>query len=137
MAENTEKKNGSFLGILILILIAFIAGGVVGRTQLGWQAESLYHSMRYAQTPVAKDFLSKPFKLNIQYRQNAQGELETYLVNAASNELLPIYDINGTTQVGQADHRIAGLKDELLDDAKEGGSTALEKAKQLLEFLDR
>jgi hypothetical protein len=30
-----------------------------------------------------------------------------------------------------------GLKDQLLEDAKEGGSVALEKAKQLLELLDK
>ncbi len=137
MAEKTEKKKGSFVGTLILILIVFIAGGVVGRTKVGWQAESLYRTIRYSRTPVAEYFLTKPFTLDIQYRQNDQGELETYLLNIANNEMLPIYEIKGTTQVGDAEHRMIGLKDQLMEDAKEGGSAALEKARQLLEFLDR
>lgn len=137
MAENTGKKKGSFVVTLILMLIAFVGGGVVGRTQAGWQAESLYNSLRYSQTPVAANFLSKPFTLDIEYRQNEQGELETYLLNIENNEMLPIYEVTGTTQVGKAEHRMTGLKDQLLEDAKEGGSAALEKAKQLLEFLDR
>ena len=137
MAKKTPKKKGSFVGTFILILIAFVGGGVVGRTQVGWQAESLYNSIRYAQTPVAINFLSKPFTLDLEYRQNEQGELETYLVNVGNNEMLPIYEVKGTTQVGKAEHRMIGLKDQLLEDAKEGGSAALEKAKQLLDFLDR
>jgi hypothetical protein len=138
MAEKTgTKKKGSFLGILILLVIVFIAGGVVGRTQIGWEAEKIYNTIRYSRSPVATEFVSKPFELKIEYRQNDQGELETYLANRATYELLPVYEIKGTTQVGKVDHRMAGLKDQLLDDAKEGGSAALEKARQLFEFLEK
>lgn len=138
MAQNTEqKKKGSFVGTLILMLLAFVAGGVVGRTQIGWMAENTFNTLRYSRTPVAESFLNKPFGLDIAYQQNDQGELETYLLNLTNNEMLPIYEVNGTTQVGDAKHRMIGLKDQLLKDAEEGGSAALEKAKQLLDFLDR
>ena len=137
MSEKTEKKKGSFIGTLVLIFIVFIAGGVVGRTKVGWQAESMYNTIRHSQTPMAKNFLPKPFALDIAYRLNEQGELETYLVNVTNDEMLPVYEIKGTTQVGKAEHRMIGLKDQLLEDAKEGGSAALEKAKQLLEFLNQ
>lgn len=139
MAENTEKKQGSFLGKLIVLVIFFIAGGVVGRTSVGEWAEKMYRTIRYSSTAVAENFLSKPsaFDLNIQHRKNEEGQLETYLVNVTKNEMLPVYEINGTTQVGKAEHRMIGLKDQLMKDAKEGGSAALEKAKQLLEFLEK
>jgi hypothetical protein len=136
-AQSEPKKRRSFLGVLILILVVFIAGGVVGRLPIGRQAESLFQSMRYARTPAAAAFLANPFGLSIHYRQNENGELETYLLNAATNEMLPIYGINGTTQVGKAEHRMIGLKDQLVREAQTGGSAAVEKAKQLLDFLDR
>jgi hypothetical protein len=139
MADNTEKKKGSILGKLILLAIFFVAGGVVGRTSVGEWAEKMYNTIRYSKAEVAENFLSKPaaFDLTVEHRQNDQGQLETYLVNVAKHEMLPVYEVKGTTQVGKAEHRMIGLKDQLLEDAKEGGSAALEKAKQLLEFLDK
>ena len=143
MAEKTEKKKSSFLIKLIVIVVVFIAGGVVGRTQVGWQAEKIYNTIRYSRIPIAEKFLTNPFALDIGYSQNLQGELETYLLlNGTDTGPLPIYEIDGAIQVGDFDHRKNGLTyelrenaGELLKDAKQGGSEALEKAKQLLELI--
>jgi hypothetical protein len=88
---------------------------------------------------VAENFVPSPFDLKIVYLKNTEGRLETYLINAATNEMLPIVQVEGTTQVGDVAHRFRGIGEEgrnrlkdIFENARDGGSTALDKALQLL-----
>jgi hypothetical protein len=137
-----KEKHGSWTLKLIWWVILLIIGFVIGRTPAGWETEKIYNTIRFRNTPSAENFLPNPFSLKIAYRQNDEGQLETYLVNLNKDEMLPIYEIENTTQVGDSEHRIKGLGDEtrkklneILEGAKEGGTTALDKAKQLLEIF--
>ncbi len=141
MANSSKSR---FFGKIFLALILVVIGIIIGITSPGWEVKKIYNTIRFRNTSVAEDFLSNPFSLKIVYVQNDQEQLETYLINDSKNEMLPIYEIEGTTQVGDAEHRIRGVSEEtrsrvieILEDAKEGSSTALDKAKQLLERLGK
>lgn len=136
------KSEGSFVGKLIIIVILLGLGIALGISPLGWQVKKIYYTIRYYNTPIAKDFLSKPFSLHVSYSRNDAGELETYLINEEKSEALPVYEIEGTTQVGDAEHRMRGIGEETrkklieaFEEAQEGGSAALEKLKQVLDNL--
>lgn len=132
----------SIKGKLFLMILALLIGIVIGMTQPGAEIMKLYNTVRFRNTPVAQGFLPNPFHLRVAHTVNDQGELETYLVNTQKSEMLPVLEVEGTTQVGDAQHRIQSIGDETLEkmrtifeDAKEGGAGALEKAKKLLEGL--
>jgi len=139
----TNASKGSFLGKLILVIILLIIGMGIGMTPVGWQAQKLYHFIRYRNAPVAKGFVTKPFRLKLVYVQDAEG-LKTYLLNEVQNEMLPVFEVEGTVQVGEVEYRLKGMGEEtrskvlnLLEEAKKGSSTALDKVKQLLEGLGK
>jgi hypothetical protein len=96
--------------------------------------------IRFRDAQVAEGFSSNPFNLTIVYLENTEGKLETYLVNSQKDEgMLPILEVEGTTQVGTIDHRMRGLGEEgrnklkdILESVKEGSSGALDKALELL-----
>ncbi len=135
-----------FRNLIILILVILISV-VVGMISPGqWlsqqkrHAEKLYYrTFRFRETPVAENFLTEPFELSVIYVENTEGHLETYLVNSSKNEMLPILEIEGTTQVGDAAHRFKGLGEEgrnslknILEDVKGESSGALERMLELL-----
>jgi hypothetical protein len=103
-------------------------------------ANKLYNQyVQFRNTPTAEDFLSEPFELKIVHLKNTEGQLETYLVNKQKNEMLPILEVEGTTQVGDVSHRFRGIGEEgrnklkeVLESAKDGSASAFEKALQLL-----
>lgn len=135
-----EKKQGGMLGKLVVAVLVLILGMAIGMSSFGREVKRLYYTLRFRGTPVAESFLPEPFHLKIHHTLNDQGQLETYLVNAPQNEILPVYEIEGMTQVGDTEHRMRGLSEEtrnrlleILEETKEGGSTALDRAKQLLE----
>jgi hypothetical protein len=138
-----NASKGSFLGKLILVIILLIIGIGIGMTPVGWQAQKLYNFIRYRNVSPAKGFVTKPFRLKLVYVQDAEG-LKTYLLNEVQNEMLPVLEVEGTVQVGEVEYRLKGMGEEtrskvlnLLEDAKKGSSTALDKVKQLLEGLGK
>jgi hypothetical protein len=138
-----NASKGSFLGKLILVIILLIIGIGIGMTPVGWQAQKLYHLIRYRNAPIAKGFVTKPFSLKMAYVQDSEG-LKTYLFNEATNDMLPVFEVEGTVQVGEVEYRLKGMGEEtrskvlnLLEEAKKGSSTALDKAKQLLQGLGK
>lgn len=138
MAE--AKKGRGMVGKLVITVILLIVGMAIGMSSFGSGVKRRYYTLRFRGTPVAESFLTQPFHLKIHYTLNDKGELETYLVNEPRSEILPIHEIEGMTQVGDTEHRMRGLSEEtrnkvleMLEETKEGGSSALDKAKQLLE----
>jgi hypothetical protein len=138
MAE--AKKGRGIGGKLLITVILLMIGIALGMSSFGSDVKRIYYTLRFQGTPVAENFLPEPFHLKIHYTLNDQGQLETYLVNEPAGEILPIQKIEGMTQVGDTEHRMRGLSEEtrnkvleILEETKEGGSTALDKAKQLLE----
>jgi hypothetical protein len=138
-----KSSKGWFWGKFFIVLILLIIGLIIGMTSVGWEVKKVYHTVRFRNVPIAKGFLPNPFGLKIVYVQDAEG-LKTYLINDSKDEMLPVFEIEGTTQVGDAEHRIKGIGEEtrskvlkILEDAKKGSSTTLDKAKQLLEGLGK
>lgn len=129
--------------IVILMLISVIVGMISPGTWLGNRRQDVtmfYHKMiEFRNVPSAKDFTGTPFDLRIMYVRSADGALETYLVNPPKNEILPIYEIEGTTQVGDVAHRFKGLGEEgrtklekLLQTVKEDGSGTIDNLLKML-----
>jgi hypothetical protein len=138
---------GKFLSklvwILVIIIIALVVGMISPGEWLSKRKEALnkfYNTtFRFSKTPIAEGFSPNAFDLKIVHVKNTQGNLETYLVNASKNEMLPILEVEETTQVGDITHRFRGVGEEgrsrleeFLENAKGDGSSALEKALELL-----
>lgn len=138
---------GKFFRNLILLLIVIAISIVVGMIAPGKQLSRLKTTVnkaynqhfQFRNTPIAKDFSLNPFDLRIEYLVNTQGSLEVYFMNPQKNEILPIFEIEGTTQVGDVSHRFRGIGEEgrnklkgILEGARDGGTNAIEKALQLL-----
>lgn len=138
---------GKFFRNVILLLIVIVIALLVGMIAPGEQLSSwkktinkVYNKqVRFRNTPVAENFTSNPFDLQIEYLENTEGKLEVYFVNSQKNEILPIFEIEGTTQVGDVAHRFRGIGEEgrnklkdILENARDGGANALDKALQLL-----
>ncbi len=135
-----------FLNKMLLVLILLVAAFIVGMISPGqWLADrrhdvdKLYNKFRFSKAPVAEDFSPDAFEFKIVYVKNAEGKLETYLVNSQKNEMLPVFEIEGTTQVGDANHRLRGIGEEgrdklksILESAKDGSSTTIDKLLDLL-----
>jgi hypothetical protein len=134
-----NKFFSKFVGILILVIIAILFGMMSpGQwlTNWSWELKRLYHQFHYRNTPIAQNSPTDPFGLKIVYVKNeTTGELETYLKNTQSHEMLPVYDINGTTHVGDIEHRLQGIREEAQKSLEEGGTTVLDKLKQLQELF--
>ncbi len=129
--------------VLILMLISLVVGMISPGMWLGNRRQDvsiLYHKMfAFRNVPMAQNFTATPFDLRIMYVKSADGALETYLVNPPKNEILPIYDVEGTTQVGDISHRFKGLGEEgrgklekLLESVKEDGTGAIDNLLKLL-----
>lgn len=138
---------GKFLRNLMILSIVGIVALVVGMISPGqWlsnqqrQLSKMYNkTVRFPKAPLAEGFVTDPFALYITYVENTEGKLESYLVNGPKNEMLPILEVEGTTQVGDVSHRFKGLGEEgrnklkiILEGVKGGGSSAIDKALQLL-----
>lgn len=138
---------GKFFRNLILLLIVIAISILVGMIAPGKQLSNLKTTVnkaynqhiRFRGAPIAQDFSLNPFDLRIEHLVNTQGNLEVYFVNPQKNEILPIFEIEGTTQVGDVAHRFRGIGEEgrnklkgILESARDGGSNAIEKALQLL-----
>ena len=128
----------NFMIVVALMAISLVVGMISPGMWLGnrrQDAVMLYNKMAlYRNVPIAKGFTGTPFDLRIMYVKNGDGQLEAYFVNPPRNEILPIYDVEGTTQVGDVTHRFKGLGEEgrnklktLLESAKEGSSGAMDK----------
>ena len=138
---------GKFFRNLILLLIVIAVSMLVGMIAPGKQLSRLKTAVnkaynqhfRFRGEPIAKDFSLNPFDLRIEYIENTEGNLEVYFLNPQKSEILPIFEIEGTTQVGDVAHRFRGIGEEgrnklkgILESARDGGSSAIEKALQLL-----
>jgi hypothetical protein len=134
---------GKALNTVIWILVFFIVGVILGMVSPGqwledrsWEIRGLYHRIRFGNVPIAENFVTAPFALKLAYVQNTStGALETYLQNTATNEMLPIYEINGVTQVGDFDHRLDGIRFQAQSRIEEGGGAVLDKLKQLKDLF--
>lgn len=142
MAETAKK--GGFIGTLLGIIVLLVIGIAIGVSPAGDVVKSIYYSLRYLNMPIAQGFLPKPYSMHIAYAATPQKQVEVYLVNEAKNEMLPIYEVEGTTQVGDVAHRVKGLGEEtrtkvmqMVEDAKKGSSTALDRLGDLLERLGK
>ncbi|PID56879.1 hypothetical protein CSB45_09440 [candidate division KSB3 bacterium] len=137
----------NFFRTLLLLIITCVISLIVGMVSPGqWlstQQRALtkfYHQqLRFRGTAAAENFSSTPYHLQIIYLENTEGKLESYLMNAAKNEMLPILEVEGTTQVGDLSHRFKGLGEEgrgkltsVLEQMRSDGTDALDKA---FEFL--
>ncbi len=129
--------------VLILMLISLVIGMISPGEWLGNRRQDvvmLYHkTVEFRDVSSAKDFTATPFDLRIMYVKSGDGTLETYLVNPPKNEILPIYEIEGTTQVGDVAHRFKGLGEEgrtklekLLETVQQDGSGAIDKLLKML-----
>lgn len=138
-----DKFVRNVIVLIIVIIISLIVGMIAPGQWLSQQKRRLtkfyYTTFRFRNTPIAENFLTQPFDLAVIYVENTEGKLETYLVNGAKGEMLPILEVESTTQVGDMAHRFKGLGKEgqntlknLLKDVKDGGAGALEKALQIL-----
>ena len=61
------------------------------------------------------------------------------MTKIAARTILPVFEIEGTTQVGDVSHRFRGIGEEgrnklkdILENARDGGASAIDKALQLL-----
>ena len=137
----------NFFRTVMLLIITCIVSLIIGMISPGqWLsdqqrlAKKLYNeNLRFRGTPIAENFSTTPYGLHIIYIENTEGKLESYFVNAPKNEMLPILEVEGTTQIGDVAHRFKGLGEEgrgklitILEDVKDGGSSALDKALRLL-----
>ncbi|MCP4403096.1 MAG: hypothetical protein GY801_38040 [bacterium] len=137
----------NFFRTLMLLSMTCIVSIVVGMISPGeWLSKQqrlvtkLYNeNLRFRGSPIAENFCTTPHNLHIIYVENTEGKLESYLVNSPKNEMLPILEVEGTTQVGDVAHRFKGLGEEgrgklknILESVKGGGSSALDKALRLL-----
>ncbi len=137
---------GKFLSKFLLVIIVIVLAVVVGMispgqkmTNLRHEINKFYNKIRFSKTPIAQGFLSSPFSLKMVYVENTEGQLEVYLINTEKDEMLPILEVEGTTQVGNVKHRLKGIGEEgrnklkdILESAREGGTGAIDKALQLL-----
>lgn len=138
---------GKFFRNLLFVLIVIVISVLVGMIAPGKQLSSwkktinkIYHEqVQYRNTPIAENFTSNPFNLRIEYLENTEGKLEVYFVNSQKNEILPVFEIEGTTQVGDVSHRFRGIGEEgrnklkdILENARDGGASAIDKALELL-----
>ena len=138
---------GKFLGNLIAFVIVVVIALIIGMISPGqWLSNQrrvltkMYNkTFRFSETPVAEGFLTTPFDLYITYVENTEGKLESYLVNTSKNEMLPVLEVEDTTQVGDIAHRFKGLGEEgrgklqsILESVRDGGTSALDKALKLL-----
>ena len=126
--------------ILILVVIAFVVGMMSPGQWLmdrSWELKKLYYQFRLGNVPIADNFVSNPFGLKLVYVKNAAtGKLETYLANTKANEVpLPVLEVAQTTQVGEFDYRLKGVREEAQKKLEKGGKTALEKLKQLQDLF--
>lgn len=132
---------------MMLLIITCIVSILIGMISPGkWLSDQqkvvnkLFNEhVRFRGTPIAENFCSTPHNLHIIYVENTEGKLESYLVNAPKNEMLPILEVEGTTQVGDVAHRFKGLGEEgrgklidILESVKGGSSSALDKTLELL-----
>ena len=133
----------NFIIVVVLMAISLVVGMISPGMWLGnrrQDAVMMYNKMAlYRNVPIAKGFTGTPFDLRIMYVKSGDGTLETYLVNPPKNEILPIYEIEGTTQVGDVAHRFKGLGEEgrtklekLLETVKEDGSGAIDNLLKML-----
>lgn len=137
----------NFFRTFMLLIITCIISIIIGMISPGqWFSDQqrlvkkLYNeNLRFRGAPIAENFCTTPHNLHIIYVENTEGKLESYLVNAPKNEMLPILEVEGTTQVGDVAHRLKGLGEEgrgklinILESVKGGGSSALDKALRLL-----
>lgn len=124
--------------MIVIIALAFIGGMISPGEKLDsvkHEVNKYYNKIRFSKIPVAQGFLSNPFDLKLAYVENTEGQLEVFLINTEKPEMLPIFEVAGTTQVGDLKHRLQGVKDEgqdKLQDIFEEGSSAIDKA---LKFL--
>ena len=138
---------GKFFRTVILLLIVIAISVLIGMISPGKQLSSwktavnkLYNTqIRFRNTEIAPNFSLTPFDLRIEYLINTEGQLEAYFVNSQKSEILPIFEIEGTTQVGDVAHRFRGIGEEgrnklkdILENARDGGANAIDKAIQLL-----
>ena len=125
--------------IVILVIIAVLFGMISpGQwlTDQSWKLKRLFNKVYFRNTQATQGFVSTPFDLKIVYVKNDQtGTLETYLQNVQSKKMLPVYDITGTIQVGDIDHRLNGVSEEAQKSLEEGGETVLKKLKQLQDLF--
>lgn len=137
----------NFFRTLMLLIITCIISLAIGMVSPGpWLSKQqrmltkIYNdNVRFRGTPIAENFSSTPYNLQIIHIENTEGKVETYLMNAPKNEMLPILEVEGTTQVGDVSHRFKGLGEEgrgklktILENVKGGGTSALDKALELL-----
>ena len=134
-----SKFFNKVVWIVILVIIAVLFGMISpGQwlTDQSWKLKRLFNKVYFRNTQAAQDFISTPFDLKIVYVKNDEtGALETYLQNVQSKEMLPVYDITGTIQVGDIDHRLNGVSEEAQKSLEEGGEAVLKKLKQLQDLF--
>ena len=134
---NKFFKNVLWIAILLIIAILF---GMVSPgqwlTDQSWKLKRLFNKVYFRNIQVAQNFISAPFDLKIVYVTNDETrELETYLQNIQSQEMLPVYEIDGSTHVGDIEHRLRGVSQEAKESLEEGGESVLKKLKQLQELF--
>ena len=134
-----DKFFKNVLWIAILVIIAILFGMVSpGQwlTDQSWRLKKLFNKVYFRNTQVALNFVSSPFDLKIVYVKNDEtGGLETYLQNVQSQEMLPVYEIDGATHVGDIEHRLRGVTEEAQKSLEEGGESVLKKLKQLQDLF--
>jgi len=135
MGKSANKAAWVVILVIIAILFGMLSPGQ-WLTDRSWTLKRLFNKVLFRNTPVAQNFVSDPFSLKIVHVKNEEtGELETYLTNVQSHEMLPVYEINGTTHVGDIEHRLRGVTEEAQNSLEEGGETVLKKLKQLQELF--
>jgi hypothetical protein len=131
------------LAVVILLVVAFVVGMISPGQWLTDRRDDInkfYNKhIRFSKAPIAENFSPDAFDVKIVYVKNTEGKLETYLVNSQKNEMLPVLEIEGTTQVGDANHRLRGIGEEgrnklksILESAKNGSTTTIDKLLDLL-----
>lgn len=134
-----SKFLKTVLWIVILIIIGILFGMVSpGQwlTDQSWRLKRLFNKVYFRNTQAAQNFVSAPFDLKLVHLKNEEtGTLETYLQNVQSQEMLPVYEINGTTHVGDIEHRLRGVREEAQKSLEEGGESVLKKLKKLQELF--
>ena len=133
----------NFILLIVALIVAFVAGMIspgAWLTARKQEINAIYYKMAaYPNVPPAENFVTTPFDLQLVYVKNPSGQLESYLFNSVRNEMLPILDVEGATQVGDLAHRFKGLGEEgrnklvdAIESAKAQGSGALDSIIKLL-----
>jgi len=124
---------------IILAVMLILIGMVIGISPIGTRIKCLYYTIRFRGAPIVQNYVKSPCNLKIDYSLNSDKKLEIYLVNEESKEMLPILDINGSTQVGDFKHRFLGLegeaKSKMLIEIGEMKSKVVDRLQKLLEEL--